>query len=235
MTLYYEDERVRLYLGDAREVLPEVPAKRAVLVTDPPYGINLDTAQAKSKTGIVHRPVHDDDREFDPAWLLERFDRAVIFGGNNFASRLPDSGDWIVWDKVTRNGLKMRIAEYELAWSRGVTGRTVGLRHMWSGAFRASERGTSFHPCQKPVALMDWILSLPGVKAGDVIVDPYAGSGATLLAARNAGMEAVGAEIDEAYAEVIAKRMSAQTLALDLVAEPVEVPLDLGLETEKLK
>ena len=212
---YYQDENVTLYLGDAREVLPDIPSKRAVLVTDPPYGIDLDTDQSKSRTGIKHRRVHGDAEAFDPAWLLDRFERAVIFGGNNFASRLPDSGDWIVWDKVTRNGLKMRIAEYELAWSRGVTGRTVGLRHMWSGAFRATERGTSFHPCQKPVALMEWVLALPGVKRGDVVVDPYAGSGATLLAARNSGMEAIGAEIDERYCEVIADRLSSQTVALD--------------------
>ena len=234
MTLYYSDELVRLYLGDAREVLPDIPSKRAVLVTDPPYGIDLDTGQSKSVTKTTHRKVHGDDVDFDPAWLLERFDRAVIFGGNNFASRLPDSGDWIVWDKVTRNGLKMRIAEYELAWSRGVTGRTVGLRHMWSGAFRASERGTSFHPCQKPVALIDWILSLPGIRGADTVVDPYAGSGATLLAARNAGLYGVGAEIDERYCEVIAERLSSQTVAIDFgPAEPVDVPMDFGLENLK--
>lgn len=214
MTPYYENDLVRLYLGDAREVLPTTDKRHTVLITDPPYGIDLDTTQTKSKTGRTDRKVHDDHQPFDPTWLTDRYDRAVIFGGNNFASRLPDSGDWIVWDKVTRNGLKMRIAEYELAWTRGITGRTVGLRHMWSGAFRASERGTAYHPCQKPVALIDWILTLPGIKPTDTIVDPYAGSGATLIAAHNAGMKTIGAEIDEQYCETIATRLSQQTTPL---------------------
>ena len=210
MSIYYQDDLVTLYRGDCREVLPDIEQK-AVLVTDPPYGINLDAEQSKMLAPNKHKQVHGDAEPFDPEWLLERFERAVIFGGNNFASRLPDSGAWIVWDKVTRNDLGVRIAECELAWTRGVLARTRAMRHMWSGAFRDSERGTAYHPCQKPVSLMGWVTRLVS-GPNDVIVDPYAGSGATLIAARNEGRKAIGVEYDESYCEVIAKRLDQYVL-----------------------
>lgn len=211
MTPYYSDESVTLWHGDAREVLPGRLTK-PVLITDPPYGIDLDTDYSRFKNaGTAHRKVAQDAEAFDPEWLLARFSRAVIFGGHNFASRLPDSGSWIVWDKVLKNDLGVRIAEAELAWTRGVLTRTRSFRHLWSGAFRASERGTAYHPCQKPVALMGWIVRLV-TQTVDTVVDPYAGSGSTLVAAKVEGRKAVGCELDERYCELIAQRLSQEVL-----------------------
>lgn len=204
-TPYYADETVTLYHGDCREVTSWQAAD--VLVTDPPYGIALDTTSAKHVAPTDgHRAIAGDAEPFDPEHLLG-FRRAVIFGGNNFASRLPDSGSWIVWDKTIRNGLEVRIADAELAWTTGVLGRTRTFHHLWSGAFRASERGTKYHPSQKPVALMAWVLELVS-RPGDLVADPYAGSGSTLVAAQMIGRAAIGVEVDEAYCEVIAERLS---------------------------
>jgi site-specific DNA-methyltransferase (adenine-specific) len=73
---------------------------------------------------------------------------------------------------------------------------------------RDSERGEPrVHPTQKPVAVMEWIISRY-CKTGDLILDPYMGSGTTLVAAKNLGHAAIGIEIEERYAEIAAKRLS---------------------------
>ena len=61
------------------------------------------------------------------------------------------------------------------------------------------------HPTQKPQALMKWCLGL--VKA-ETVIDPFMGSGSTVVAARDEGRKAVGIEISEEYCEVAAKRLS---------------------------
>jgi len=204
---YYKDDLVTLYHGDCLEVDAWLTAD--VLVTDPPYGINYQTG-TKHVADVEHRLIEGDAEAFDPSHLLH-FQRAVIFGGNNFASRLPDSGAWIVWDKTIKNDLKVRIAECELAWTRGVLRRTRAYRHLWSGAFRDSERGTKYHPSQKPERLMRWIVDLV-TEPADVVADPYAGSGSTLVAAKYEGRRAIGVEIDERYCEFAAGRLAQDTL-----------------------
>lgn len=209
MTLepYYYDGQVTLYHADCRDHLTSVP-NRGVLVTDPPYGIDLDTDYGNKNLGqhTDHERIHGDDEPFDPAHLL-MFKKAVIFGANNFASRLPDEGSWIIWDKVTRNGMDVRIAEAELAWTRGVLRRTRVFRHLWAGAYRDSESGKKqVHPTQKPEALMDWVIDLV-TEDNETVVDPYAGSGTTLVSAKKLGRLAIGYEINENYCEVIATRL----------------------------
>ena len=80
---------------------------------------------------------------------------------------------------------------------------------MWSGGYRDSERGTSFHPCQKPVALMRWCLSF----CDGTILDPFMGSGTTLRAAKDLGRQAIGIEIEEKYCEIAANRLRQKVLA----------------------
>jgi len=73
--------------------------------------------------------------------------------------------------------------------------------------------GGKQHPTQKPEQLMLWCLGfLP--KSAQLILDPFAGSGTTLVAAKRRGLRAIGIEINEQYAEVAAKRLSQGALAL---------------------
>ena len=156
-------------------------------------------------------PVHGDDRPFDPAHLLT-FDRLVLFGANHYSDRLPVSGGWLVWDKTGGGrGPDNSFADVELAWTN--LRKTPCIRHhLWKGLVRDSEAGDRvLHPTQKPVALMQWILTEWTV-AGDLILDPYAGSGPTLLAAKNLGRRAIGIEIEERYCDSAAKRLSQETM-----------------------
>jgi len=66
------------------------------------------------------------------------------------------------------------------------------------------------HPTQKPLALMRWCLSL--VPDAETVLDPFAGSGTTLVAARLEGRKAIGIEISEKYCESAANRLAQRTL-----------------------
>ena len=62
------------------------------------------------------------------------------------------------------------------------------------------------HPCPKPIAFMQWLMNLAALP-GEIVIDPFCGSGTTLVAAKNAGLGAIGVEIDERYCEIAAKRL----------------------------
>ena len=126
---------------------------------------------------------------------------------------------WIIWDKL--DGLttsKREVgfsdnADVEMAWTN-LGGPARLLRHRWTGLLQASEIGQPrVHPTQKPVALMAQIIewrTLPG----DLVLDPYMGSGPVLRAAKDLGRRAIGIEIDERYCEIAARRLAQDVLDL---------------------
>jgi site-specific DNA-methyltransferase (adenine-specific) len=195
---------VTIYHGDCREWLPEADA----IVTDPPYGMNLGTDNT-SRGGRRFAPIVGDDAPFDPAPILALRKPTILFGANYYASRLPDSGSWVVWDK--RDGvLRNTNADAELIWTN-LGGPVRTIRHVWAGMLRDSQRREpTLHPTEKPVAVMrDLILRTSGT-----VLDPYMGSGATLVAAKSLGRRSIGVEIEERYCEVAANRCRQETLGL---------------------
>lgn len=224
---YYQDDLVTIYHGDCREIAPHL--SYSAVVTDPPYGISYnreDVPQSKHtfRHGRQTTPVLGDDQPFDPSpWISQP---AILWGANYFSDRLPP-GVWIVWDKVVRNGLRLRIAEAELAWTNCVA-RTRIFRMLWSGAYRVSERGQYYHPTQKPVDLMRWCIPLVR-PVPRVILDPFMGSGSTLVAAKSLGRRAIGIEIEERYCEIAARRCAQDALPLGVVeTECPQEELPLG-------
>lgn len=227
---YYEDAAVKIYHGDCREI--EILEKIDLVLSDPPYGggLAVDFAdRLKTQAGKWwkntdratqrrHIPIHGDDAPFDPGALLAVPARAHVFwGGNWYASRLPDSGGWWIWDK--RGGRRdvseaeWPMSEAELAWTD--IGKGVRMfRHTWFGLIRDSERGEHWHPTQKPVELMKWCIEMAKCPLGATVFDPFMGSGTTLRAAKDLGRKAIGIEIEERYCEIAATRMSQEVLAL---------------------
>ena len=236
---YFERDGIVIYHGDCRDILPSIePASVGLLLSDPPYGINLDTANAargrggpvggrkstattgRVKQAIAHStdypPVFGDAEPFDPSPLLA-YPRLILFGANHFAPRLPDSPSWLVWDKTAGLVAKKRLigfcdnADAELIWTN-LGGPVRILGHQWIGLMKATERGVArVHPTQKPVALLRWLIEMYS-KPGDLILDPYMGSGSTLEAARDTGRRCIGIEVSEAYCEIAARRLDQLTL-----------------------
>ena len=198
-----------LILGDGRLLLPEY--RPDAIISDPPYGIGFAHGGRDGKrhgTRFAGRHIVGDDKPFDPSWIIERYGYLPIalFGGNHFASRLPDSRGWLVWDKREGRG-RNDFADCELCWTN--CDNVARLKpHMWNGMFRASERGEArVHPTQKPIAVMSWVMEEMGIKPGSLIADPYMGSGTTGIAALQRGCRFVGIEIDPEFFEAACRRI----------------------------
>ena len=234
MPLYYQDENVTIYHGDSRVILPLLSGFD-FLLTDPPYGIAYDSAEKKhgkdlSRSGMGSRTdVAHDDEPFDARHLAALSVPSIIWGANCFASTLPDKHGWLTWLKTFENavaspdrpkGVKLRKADMELAWTSFVR-RPQAYIMPWIGLPFDDEDGrnmspeyryvcgTTTHPTKKPVELMKWCLSL-APKECRVVLDPYLGSGSTLVAAtRIEGWKGVGIELEEKYCEMSALRCKA--------------------------
>jgi DNA modification methylase len=210
MKPYYEASGVTIYHGDSREILPSLAFD--VIATDPPYGVSHPTNfRARGRSRLAgcrdYAPVHGDDKPFDPSWLLSLDKPTILWGANHYASRLPDAGGWLVWDKERPHDLDQATAE--LAWTNFVKGVRV-FRHLWHGMLRASNDAL-IHPTQKPEALHKWCFALRWFPAG-IVADPYMGSGSLLRAAKDAGKTAIGVEVEERYCELVAKRLGQEVL-----------------------
>jgi site-specific DNA-methyltransferase (adenine-specific) len=225
MTPYYQDDAVTIYHGDCREILPELTAD--LVLTDPPYGIGFESKKARGSSPGARRgsgghygrdwgPIVGDDAPFEPAHLLS-YDRLILWGAHCYASRLPDSTGWLVWDKKRGGTVSAAFngSQCDLAWTN-VIGHVRTFSHLWDGLRRDSEIGSHLHPTQKPVRLMAWCISL--TPDAEVILDPYAGSGPVLRAAKDLGRKAIGVELEERYCEIAARRLAQEVLDFGGVA-----------------
>lgn len=189
------DGSINLWHGDNRDVLPGWNRCISIL-TDPPYGIEYDSAKSKQRDKTVGRPIAGDDVLVDVS-MFDSFADALVWCVPTHTITPLRVGAWYGWDKVTQNNLKVRIAEVEWAWHRSGTKSRL-FRHLWSGAYRASEsKSKRRHPNQKPIALWRWCLR----HMSDVVAvgDPYFGSGSSAAACMDAGVRYYGCELDDVY------------------------------------
>jgi site-specific DNA-methyltransferase (adenine-specific) len=214
---YYEQSGVTIYHGDCRELATLLVAD--VVVSDPPYGMDWDTDHTRFVVGPRgdgpgrpsyqrHSRVTADSTPFDPApWI--GFRGCVLWGFHHFAQRLP-VGSVLVWLKRYDDGFGSFLSDADLAWMKGGEGvycrRDVSLQ---------GESRFRLHPTQKPEPLMRWCVELVS-KRGDTILDPFMGSGTTLVAAKRLGRMSIGVEIEERYCEMAARRLQQEALPLEV-------------------
>jgi site-specific DNA-methyltransferase (adenine-specific) len=221
MTHYYRDEYVTLYLGDCREVTEWLNAD--VLVTDPPYGMNYSSGFRPVKERIIG----DGDNKIRDEVLQRWQDGPAIVFGTWRMPAPPNEKQRLIWWK---RGCGF-IGNLDIPWGTSHEDIYI-LGSGWDVAETGMRRAPSVlvtdvsmggrdgivagagHPTAKPVGLMVRLIQScpPGI-----IADPFAGSGPTLLAARQLGRKSIGVEIEERYCELIARRLSQAELFVGAV------------------
>lgn len=198
---YYNEDGITIYNADCRDVLPQLEPVDLVL-TDPPYGLKSvmkGGGWAKRMKYITDGSAWDESPA-DSA-MIDKISRlpshVVIWGGNFFA--MPPARGWFVWNK---RGEGFSMAQAELAW----TNLDAPVRVFSDFAINPSP----VHPTQKPLSLMKWCIK----QAGDVqtILDPFMGSGTTLVAAKSLGLRAIGVEVEEKYCQIAVERLRQRSL-----------------------
>jgi len=195
---YYEEDGIIIYNADCRDILPHLE-KVDLVLTDPPYGIGIAANPVRQK----HAKSHWDDEVVDRDLLiesLERGDNAIVWGGNYFD--LPPTQGFLIWDKMQPEGLTLAMCE--MAWTslsrpaKMFKERVIGYH--------------KYHPTQKPERLMTWCIEW--ARDVNTILDPFMGSGTTLVAAKQLGRKAIGIELEEKYCKIAVERLRQGVLNL---------------------
>jgi len=218
---YYEHAGIQIFHGDCREILPGLEPVDLVCA-DPPYGMdwNTDTdrfsggsteSRARRGSGKSDQArVQNDAEAFDPApWL--NFPRVILWGFQHFAARLP-VGSTLVWIKRLDAAFGSFLSDADLAWMKG--GHGVYCKRDTSLMGETRQRA---HPTQKPVPLMAWCIEKAG--GTGTILDPFMGSGTTLVAAKQLNRRCIGIEIEEKYCEIAASRLSQEVFDFSAAAD----------------
>ena len=227
---YYQDDAVTLYHGDAREYLASAPASSFdAVITDPPY-TERTHGMAKTNKGKGHgvkaigfRAFTDDDLlealtecgRVTRRWVIASLDYAHAFALDANPPHGLRSLRVGVW--VKPNPMPQISADRPgQGWEAISFLHRDDVKPTWNGGGRAGVWThpvvqNEGHPTVKPLPMVsDWVRLF--TNPGDTILDPFAGSGTTLRAAKDEGRKATGVELDERYCEVIAKRLSQETL-----------------------
>lgn len=210
--LYYEEKNpdLKIYCGDCLEIMHLLP-KVDLVVTDPPYGINADLEMHKKsgqQYGNAAAPKGNyeysnwdsktpPDEVFNAIMKISK--EQIIFGGNFF--NLPTTRCLLIWDK--ENGGNA-FADAEVAWTNFDMPIRI-KRHMWNGMLRKNQEDRWGHPTQKPLEVMKWVVGFSKTKG--LILDPFLGSGTTLVACKELGRNGIGIEINEKYCAIAKKRL----------------------------
>lgn len=209
---YYHDEDsgITIYHGDCREILPTLTA--AVMVTDPPFGID----HSSNKAGAPRRgkAIEGDASTVVRDHVLKIWGNrpSVVFGSIK-STAVTNARGVLIWDKGGHVGQGDLSFPWKQNWEfiyisgEGFSGRR-GTGVLSFNAI-APWAGLLTHPHEKPVDLMRELIhkSPPGH-----IIDPFMGSGTTLLAAKLEGRQATGIELEERYCEIAANRLRQKVL-----------------------
>ena len=227
MKPYYEEDGSMIYHGDALDVLDDLDCAIDAVLVDPPYASGARMEAAKSSSGSMLRAgrFHDRPIELDQmtttgfVWLL----RALAYRCRDL---LPDGGsflsfiDWRQYPNLVGalETVNLRV-QAMIVWDKGSMGLGNGFRaqhelivHAAKGVptiynksrgnvLRYGRQEIVDHPSPKPVALLGMLLDVVTPRGG-IVLDPMMGCGATLRAAKDQGLRAIGIEIEESYCEI---------------------------------
>jgi site-specific DNA-methyltransferase (adenine-specific) len=235
-TPYYEDEFVQLFHGDCLEIMAELPDGFAsAVLTDPPYTERTHSKARSITADRIHegittfsaisdadlRSILTECGRVSRGWVVATLDyrHAVEFDADPPEGlKCQRVGVWVKTNPTPQiTGDRPAQGWEAIAYLHKSKGRSV-----WNGGGKHGNYVTKIaeptgHPTAKPLPIIQDLVSR-FTNPGDTVLDPFAGSGTTLRAAANLGRFAVGIEIDEAYCELIAKRLSQQAFDFGAIA-----------------
>ena len=223
MEPYYYDDDCIVFNADCRDVLPELSAD--ALITDPPFGVGLIARQARDAKGNANHAIapastlYNDDPD-DIAQLikevipvaLSRVDRALIFSGYAMLWNYPPAdvvGGVYIPSAVSYTPWGFATAQPILFYGKDPSKGRTPNGFVWNGG-----RSEVYdHPCPKPLKWMTWAVEKAS-RPGETVLDCFAGTGTTAVAAKQCGRKSICIEVEEMYCKIIVKRLAQQTLDL---------------------
>jgi DNA modification methylase len=212
---YYQHGGITIYNADCREILPGLP-KVDLVLTDPPYGVDLGNKARNQKLASVPYSGFDDSADTVVSLVnevlvlcFEKSTRTVITPGvkNMWSYPKPDHcGSFFYPAANGCNPWGFSCWQPIFYYGKDPFGGSGSQPDSFVSTEAAIRNG---HPCPKPIGQWSKLLkrvSLPG----ESVLDPFMGSGTTLLAAKMLGLSAVGIELTEEYCEIAAKRLEVQ-------------------------
>jgi DNA modification methylase len=237
MKPYYEEDGITIYHADCRDVLPTLPTETAVVIADPPYGETacrwdkcchgwLDFVRSTdlwcfgSFRFFLQNAAAFTDWNFaqELIWEKQNGSGAVVDRFNRVHEIIAQfyRGEWGKLHRdvprfTSQDKRSHRTHGRGLTPHRGTIGSKPyddnGTRMVRSVLPINNLKGLAEHPTQKPINLLTLLVQYSVAPNGSVI-DPFVGSGTTLVAAKRLGRSAVGIEIEERYCETAARRLS---------------------------
>ena len=237
---YYQDEAVKLYHGDCRTVLPRLDIHPALVITDPPYrSLDIDVIRGTTTRLVGGRNGRGGERigSVNRGWFPTLGDEEITVSLAALRDLLIPTGALYVFCDV-KTGLRILPGlnpANVLIWDKIHIGMGYNWRrtHEWVGYFpkpdhqlrsatlgdiiRCPSVDNKQHPTEKPLSVL-YPLIVNSSDVGQLILDPFAGSGSILRAAKDLGRKAVGIEYEERYCEIAAARMRQEVLRYDASA-----------------
>lgn len=179
-----------------------------LILTDPPYGKKADKGTNGFGAAKNRRYTGGWDKEAPPQEVFNEMFRVaknlIIFGGNYFGNVLPPSNCWIFWDKKGDIAFQNPFADGELIYT--TFKKPVKKIVFRQQGFITDSKDKRYHPTQKPTELVQTLIEMFS-EPGQVICDPFLGSGTTAIAAVKAGKHYIGYEIDPGYFQICCDRL----------------------------
>lgn len=216
MKPYYQDELITIYNDDCLNHL-DVLKQADVLISDPPYGYSYKSNMGGKWSGYEIENDHSTEARdmILDSWGYEN--PAIVFGSYK-RERPAFTKNVLIWDKGNSPGM----GDLSMPWGHsheeiyvigtGFTGKRIGsvLRYQ---NIQTSDKGKNGrnHPNEKPLDLMRHLIEYSPV-GGGVIIDPFMGSGSTLVACQQLGRRCIGFDIEQRWCDVAVSRLSQKPL-----------------------
>ena len=208
--------------GDCLDILPTIK-EDFIIVTDPPFNIgyhyndysdNMGADEYYEMLQSVFRDypfvvIHYPEEIYKIAFQVGRFPEKIVSWvyNSNTAKQHRDIAFFDVKPDFKKLGQPYKNPTDKRIMKRIADGKQARGYDWWNiNQVKNVSKDKTEHPCQMPLEVMENIIKL--LPEDKIIVDPFAGSGTTLLACKNLGRKYIGIEIDSKYIEIINKRLS---------------------------